>query len=58
MYNNNFNREMEKINKLKALQEVLFKVVRFSSMVLAVSGLAVTATAFTIDIIERKQNKD
>ena len=49
---------MEKINKLKALQEVLFKVVRLSSMVLAVSGLAVIVDAFTIDIIERKQNKD
>ena len=58
MYNNNLLKFMEKINKLKALQEVLFKVVRLSSMVLAVSGLAVIADAFTIDIIERKQNKD
>ena len=49
---------MEKINKLKALQEVQFKVVRVSSIVLAISGIAVTVTAFITDIIERKQNKD
>lgn len=48
---------MDKINKLKALQEVVFKVVRISAMVLAGSSLLTTAIAFRIDLVERKQNK-
>jgi hypothetical protein len=50
-------KQMDKINKLKALQEVVFKVVRISAMVLAGSSLLTTAIAFRIDLVERKQNK-
>jgi hypothetical protein len=48
---------MDKINKWKAAQEVAFKIVRISAMVLAAAGLSVTGIAFKIDLIERKQNK-
>lgn len=50
-------KQMDKINKWKAAQEVAFKIVRISAMVLAAAGLTVTGIAFKIDLIERKQNK-
>ena len=48
---------MDKITTWKAAQEVAFKIVRVSAMVLAAAGLAVTGIAFKIDLIIRKQNK-